>query len=109
MENPLVVQPSKFVIAALFSSVAAGSSALAQQQSWQQNSWQQNSWQQNSWQQQSPQQQSPQQQSSSAGQQPTVAGLWQKTDDDTGKPVSWFLFTSRPSGAYEGYIAKLFL
>jgi uncharacterized protein (DUF2147 family) len=104
MESPLVVQPSKLVIAALFSLLAAGSSALAQQQSWQQNSWQQNSWQQ-----QSPQQQSPQQQNSLAGQQPTVAGLWQKTDDDTGKPVSWFLFTSRPSGTYEGYIAKVFL
>jgi uncharacterized protein (DUF2147 family) len=110
MENPLVVQPSKFVIAALFSLVAAGSSALAQQQSWQQNSWQQNSWQQQSPQQQSSwQQQSPQQQNSSAGQQPTVAGLWQKTDDDTGKPAGWFLFTSRPSGTYEGYIAKVFL
>lgn len=43
-----------------------------------------------------------------ATQQPTVTGLWQKTDEQTGKPVSWFLFTGN-QGVYEGRIAKLFL
>ena len=41
--------------------------------------------------------------------EPSVVGLWQKTDEETGKPVGWFLFVERPDGAYEGIIAKLFL
>jgi Uncharacterized protein conserved in bacteria (DUF2147) len=41
-----------------------------------------------------------------AAQEPTVAGLWQKVDEE-GKPVAWFLFVER-SGAYEGAIGKLF-
>jgi uncharacterized protein (DUF2147 family) len=39
--------------------------------------------------------------------QPSAAGLWQKTDSDTGKPVSWFLFFER-NGLYEGVVAKYF-
>jgi uncharacterized protein (DUF2147 family) len=43
-----------------------------------------------------------------AAQQPSVAGLWQKIDEQTGNPVTWFLFTGN-QGVYEGHIAKLFL
>jgi uncharacterized protein DUF2147 len=38
---------------------------------------------------------------------PSAAGLWQKTDRETGSPVGWFLFVEQ-DGAYEGAIAKLF-
>jgi uncharacterized protein (DUF2147 family) len=37
----------------------------------------------------------------------TASGLWQKTDDQTGKPVSWFYFFEN-EGTYQGVIAKMF-
>ena len=43
----------------------------------------------------------------SAAMEPSVSGLWQKIDWETGKPVGWFLFVER-NGLYEGVIAKLF-
>jgi hypothetical protein len=43
-----------------------------------------------------------------AAAEPSVAGLWQKVDDQTGKSVGWFLFFQH-SNLYEGVIAKLFL
>ncbi len=39
-------------------------------------------------------------------QQPTVAGLWQKLDENK-KPVGWFLFVDH-GDEYEGAIARLF-
>ena len=32
--------------------------------------------------------------------QPAATGLWQKTDEQTGAPVGWFLFVER-GGLYE--------
>jgi uncharacterized protein (DUF2147 family) len=45
---------------------------------------------------------------SAAAAEPSVTGLWQKIDDQTGKSVGWFLFVER-DGFYEGAIAKVFL
>ncbi len=44
---------------------------------------------------------------SAAAAEPSVSGLWQKIDEETGKTVGWFLFFER-AGLYEGVIAKLF-
>jgi hypothetical protein len=38
----------------------------------------------------------------------SVAGLWQKIDEATGKTVVWFLFVENGGGVYEGIAAKLF-
>lgn len=43
--------------------------------------------------------------SGAAATEPSVSGLWQKLDGETGKPVGWFLFVER-NGLYEGVIAK---
>jgi uncharacterized protein (DUF2147 family) len=42
-----------------------------------------------------------------AAAEPSVAGLWQKVDEQTGKTVIWFLFVEN-GGTYEGVAAKLF-
>jgi uncharacterized protein (DUF2147 family) len=47
----------------------------------------------------------------SMGQQqqpPSVVGLWQKVDDDTKKPLIWFLFADVGGGVFEGYAAKVY-
>jgi uncharacterized protein (DUF2147 family) len=44
----------------------------------------------------------------SAAAEPSAAGLWQKVDGETGKPVGWFLFVEH-NGVYEGVIAKYVL
>ncbi len=43
-----------------------------------------------------------------AAAEPSVTGLWQKVDDETGKTVGWFLFFEQ-SSLYQGVIAKVFL
>jgi hypothetical protein len=40
--------------------------------------------------------------------EPSVTGLWQKIDPQTGSTVGWFLFVDQ-GGLYEGAIAKTFL
>ncbi len=44
-----------------------------------------------------------------AAAEPSVGGLWQKVDGETGKPVSWFLFVESNDGTWQGVIAKYFL
>jgi uncharacterized protein DUF2147 len=39
--------------------------------------------------------------------EPSVAGMWQKIDPETGKTVIWFLFVEN-GGIYQGVAAKLF-
>jgi len=46
---------------------------------------------------------------SAAAAEPSVAGLWQKVDGETGKSVSWFLFVQGDDGTWQGVIAKYFL
>jgi len=45
---------------------------------------------------------------SAAAAEPSVSGLWQKLDAETGSTVGWFLFVES-DGLYQGVIAKLFL
>jgi hypothetical protein len=42
------------------------------------------------------------------GAEPTVVGLWQATDQETGQPSGWFLFRDQ-DGVYDGMIVKMFL
>jgi hypothetical protein len=44
---------------------------------------------------------------SAAAAEPSVVGLWQKLDEQTGATVGWFLFVEH-GGTYEGAIAKTF-
>jgi len=46
--------------------------------------------------------------SSALAAEPSVAGLFQKVDEETGKSVIWFLFVERNDGIYDGVAAKLF-
>jgi len=46
--------------------------------------------------------------SSALAAEPSVAGLYQKIDEETGKSVIWFLFVDRGDGIYDGVAAKLF-